>query len=92
MEREREERKWPRRTSPGVEYISTTEWGAQQEPPINRKSVQELIRDERIEGVVQIGRDYLIPQDAERLPPNEKARAKWREKMRKYYRGKREGE
>lgn len=78
------EKRFPTHLEPGVEYITTREWGELQSPPIDRKTVQELIRDGRVEGVVQPGREYLIPKDAQRLPMTQQARERIRERNQRY--------
>ena len=80
---------YPSKLEPGVEYLTTEQWGAKQSPPIGHKRVTELLGEGRIEGAVRPGRDILIPASSERLPPTDEARAKWREKTNRYMKGRR---
>ena len=71
------------------QWLTTRQWGEQQDPPLSMAYVEELVREGRVaapDGTkpMRPGRDYLIPADAEKLEPGEETRARWREKMRKY--------
>jgi hypothetical protein len=68
-----------------AQYVSTTEWGSLQDPPIGQQRVYELVRDDRIPGAQLVGGVFMVPRNAKRLPPNEKSRARHRAMYSKYY-------
>lgn len=53
-----------------VNYLSSTEWGKKQTPPITRRRASKLCKDGRIEGVQKVGSNYMIPEDSiyDRMP------------------------